>query len=95
VLSAIFRVQMEREALDLNPCMMVDRLPENQRDAYQSWEDFQRLFQHSWWIRDLRHTWKTNAQRSGMDPTVRDLIVGPSTEAQERTAKSGFQMGNP
>jgi integrase len=31
-------------------------------------------------MRDLRHTWKTNAQRSGMDPTVRDLIVGHSTE---------------
>ena len=31
-------------------------------------------------VRDLRHTWKTNAQRSGMDPTVRDLIVGHSTE---------------
>ncbi|AFM24882.1 tyrosine-type recombinase/integrase [Desulfomonile tiedjei] len=31
-------------------------------------------------MRDLRHTWKTNAQRSGMDPTVRNLIVGHSTE---------------
>jgi len=31
-------------------------------------------------IRDLRHTWKTNAQRSGMDPTIRNLIVGHSTE---------------
>jgi integrase len=205
VLSAIFRVQMEKEALEFNPCMMVDRLPENQRDAYLSWEDFQGLLEHSWWIRDLlvmlyytgmrfgevvglrwemykperrmlvlppeatkegkslkklrlrpkriplrqeayellecqragngsnvvkgmglvftycgkyhnregtfqgkaitrsmirkawdaalvkaglqglqvrdlRHTWKTNAQRSGMDPTVRDLIVGHSTE---------------
>ena len=31
-------------------------------------------------MRDLRHTWKTNAQRSGMDPTVRNIIVGHSTE---------------
>jgi len=31
-------------------------------------------------MRDLRHTWKTNAQRSGMDPTIRNLIVGHSTE---------------
>jgi hypothetical protein len=30
--------------------------------------------------RDLRHTWKTNAQRSGMDPTTRNLIVGHSGE---------------
>ncbi len=53
VMSAIFRVQMEKEALEFNPCMMVDRLPENQRDAYLSWEDFQRLLEHSWWIRDV------------------------------------------
>ncbi len=31
-------------------------------------------------MRDLRHSWKTNAQRSGMDPTIRDIIVGHSTE---------------
>jgi integrase len=29
-------------------------------------------------FRDFRHTWKTNAQRSGMDPSVRNLIVGHS-----------------
>ena len=27
-------------------------------------------------IRDFRHTWKTNAQRSGIDPAVRNAIVG-------------------
>ena len=26
--------------------------------------------------RDLRHTWKTNAQRCGIDPAIRNLIVG-------------------
>jgi integrase len=31
-------------------------------------------------MRDLRHTWKTNAQRSGIDPTVRNLIVGHSSQ---------------
>ncbi len=31
-------------------------------------------------MRDLRHTWKTNAQRSGMDPTTRNLIVGHSSQ---------------
>jgi integrase len=30
-------------------------------------------------FRDFRHTWKTNAQRSGMDPSVRNLIVGHSS----------------
>ena len=30
-------------------------------------------------IRDFRHTWKTNAQRSGMDPAVSNAIVGHSS----------------
>jgi integrase len=201
VLSGICRVQIENERMEYNPCLMAKRLPSNQRDTYLSWEDFQKVLEHSWWlhdilvllyytgmrfgqavalrwemykperrmlvlppeatkegknprklrlrpkriplreeavslleslrrpsgakviqatglifrytgrfkdqegaaithsmvrrawarairlamlaglqIRDLRHTWKTNAQRSGMDPTVRDLIVGHSTE---------------
>ena len=29
-------------------------------------------------FRDLRHTWKTNAQRTGMDETIRKGIVGHS-----------------
>ncbi len=203
--SGVLRYQVELGNLDFNPCLMVKRLPANQRDSYLSWEDFNRLLEHSWWmhdivvvlyytgmrfdevanlrremykperrmlvlppastkegknpnklrlrpkrvplrkevcdlleslrrsdggkvvqatgrifsysgrfkdsgkihhgmaiehstvrkcwaralrlaeirglqIRDLRHTWKTNAQRSGMDPTVRNLIVGHSTE---------------
>jgi hypothetical protein len=47
VLSGIFRVQVELEALDFNPCQMLKRLPENQRDSYLSWEDFNRLLEHS------------------------------------------------
>ena len=27
-------------------------------------------------FKDLRHTWKTNAQRSGMHPAIADAIVG-------------------
>lgn len=27
-------------------------------------------------MRDFRHTWKTNAQRSGIDPAVRNAIAG-------------------
>jgi integrase len=30
-------------------------------------------------IRDFRHTWKTNAQRSGMHPAVANAIVGHSS----------------
>jgi len=53
VLSGIFRVQVEQESLDYNPCMMVKRLPENQRDTYLSWQDFNRLLEHSDWLREL------------------------------------------
>ncbi len=53
VLSGIFRVQIEKQVLDFNPCMMVQGLPENQRDSYLSWEDFNRLLEHSWWVHDL------------------------------------------
>jgi len=31
-------------------------------------------------MRDLRHTWKTNAQRSCMDPTTTNRIVGRSSQ---------------
>jgi integrase len=29
---------------------------------------------------DLRHTWKTNARRSGMDPEIREAILGHSSK---------------
>ena len=53
VLSGVMRLQVELENLDFNPCTMIKRLPENQRDTYLSWEDFNRLLEHSWWIRDI------------------------------------------
>ena len=53
VLSSIFRVQVELEHLDFNPCLMVKRLPENQRDSYLSYGDFNRLLEHSGWLRDI------------------------------------------
>jgi integrase len=53
VLSSILRVQVEHENIDFNPCLLVKRLPANQRDSYLSWEDFNNLLDHSWWIRDL------------------------------------------
>jgi integrase len=53
VLSGIMRFQVELEALDFNSCTMIRRLPENQRDPYLSCEDFNRLLEHSWWIRDI------------------------------------------
>ena len=53
VLSGIFRQQLEMERLETNPCSMVKRLPEKQRDTYLSWEDYRRLMEHAWWLRDI------------------------------------------
>jgi len=53
VLSSILRVQVEHENIDFNPCLLVKRLPANQRDSYLSREDFDNLLDHSGWIRDL------------------------------------------
>ena len=32
---------------------MIKRLPENERDPYLSWDDFNRLVDHSWWLKDV------------------------------------------
>jgi integrase len=53
VMSGIMRVQVEQETIDFNPCLLVKRLPANQRDSYLSWEDFNRVLEHSWWIHDI------------------------------------------
>ncbi len=38
---------------------------------------------------DLRHTWKTNARRSGMDPEIREAILGHSTKERSVTERYG------
>ena len=53
VLSGIFRVQVDLQKIDYNPCLGIKRLPENQRDTYLSWQDFNFLLKHSWWLRDV------------------------------------------
>jgi len=53
VLSGVMRLQVELETLEFNPCTMIRRLPENQRDTYLSWKDFNRLLEHAGWIRDV------------------------------------------
>jgi len=38
---------------------------------------------------DLRHTWKTNARRSGTDPEIREAILGHSTLARSASERYG------
>ena len=53
VLSGIFRVQIELENIDYNPCAGIRGLPANQRDTYLSFADFNRLLEHSWWLKEI------------------------------------------
>jgi integrase len=69
-LSGIFREQLERATLELNPCSMVPRLPEAQRDTYVSAQDFQRMLEVSGWL----HPVVTMLYYTGMRPSeVLDL----------------------
>jgi len=38
-------------------------------------------------VRDLRHVWATNALRSGMDPFIREAIVGHSLKRKDVSAR--------
>lgn len=52
-LSGIFREQVEQETVDFNPCSMVAKLPEIQRDTYISWADFQRMLDVADWLKPI------------------------------------------
>jgi len=52
-LSGIFTEQLERGALEINPCSMVPRLPETQRDTYISWDDFQAILEVADWLEPI------------------------------------------
>jgi integrase len=52
-LSGIFRVQVENRALEFNPCSMVSRLPENQRDVYIPWDEFQQMLDVAGWLKPI------------------------------------------
>ncbi|MEW6350752.1 MAG: hypothetical protein AB1646_16950 [Thermodesulfobacteriota bacterium] len=52
-LSAIFRVQLHNSALEFNPCSMVSRLPENHRDVYICWDEFQQMVAVAGWLKPV------------------------------------------
>jgi len=96
VLSAIMRNQVELENLDFNPCTMVARLPENQRDTYLSFEDFEILLENSWWIGDivkmLYYTGMRFGEVTGLrwemyKPERRMLVIPPSYTKEGKSPK--------
>lgn len=96
VLSGIFRVQVELENLDFNPCLGVKRLPENQRDTYLSWKDFNLLLEHSWWLRDvvtmLYYTGMRFNEVSGLrwelyKPERRMIVIPPKATKEGKSDK--------
>jgi integrase len=96
VMSSILRVQVELETIDFNPCMMVKRLPENQRDSYLSWEDFTCLLEKSWWLHDLivmlyytgmRFNEVVSARWEMFKPERRMLILPPDVTKEGKSQK--------
>ena len=99
VLSGIFRVQVELEAVDYNPCRMIKSLSEEQRDTYLSWDDFNHLLENADWLRDLLILMYYTGMRFGeavnlrwemYKPDRRMLILPPSATKEgknERKAK--------
>ncbi|MGO9568461.1 MAG: tyrosine-type recombinase/integrase [Desulfomonilaceae bacterium] len=94
VLSGVMRFHVELEALDFNPCTMIKRLPENQRDTYLSWEDFSRLLENSWWIRDILVMMYYTGMRFGevvnlrwemFKPERRMLVLPPEVPKEEKS----------
>ena len=51
--SGIFRVQLEKRTLQFNPCSMVSRLPETQRDVYIPWDQFQQMLEVAGWLKRI------------------------------------------
>lgn len=96
VLSGIMRVQIELGTIDFNPCLMVKRLPENQRDTYLSWQDYKRLQEHSWWLSDLililfytgmRFNELVSANWDMFKPERRMLILPPDLTKEGKSEK--------
>lgn len=96
VMSAIMRHQVELENLDLNPCVMVTRLPENQRDTYLSFQDFTVLVDNSGWINDIVKMLYYTGMRFGevaslrwemYKPERRMLVIPPSHTKEGKSPK--------
>jgi integrase len=65
--------------------------------AYDSlqWPWFRALDKLGWQaprprFHDLRHTWKTNARRSGIDSEIREMILGHSNRSLDVAGRYGF-----
>ncbi len=52
-LSGIFRVQVENRTLEFNPCSMISRLLETQRDVYVTWDQFQKMLKIAGWLKPI------------------------------------------
>jgi integrase len=94
VLSGIFRVQVEADALEYNPCRMLKGFPENERDSYLSWKDFNRLSDNAGWLRDIVHLIYYTGMRFGeavnlrwemFKPERRMLILPPSATKEGKS----------
>ena len=75
---------------------MIKRLPENERDPYLSWDDFNRLVDHSWWLKDVITMMYYSGMRFGeviglrwemCKPERRMLVLPPKATKEGKSAK--------
>ena len=74
ILEKVLRVQ----SLGSDHIFLVKDQPPNKHSLKNPWLKSLRFmeFKPRPRFHDLRHTWKTNARRSGMDPEIREAIMG-------------------
>lgn len=77
-LAPILEESMKLRAIASDHVFLKDGMPLSRGITRRPWENAvkQATLEPEPHFHDLRHTWKTNARRSGMDPEIRESILG-------------------
>jgi integrase len=87
ILEKVFRVQ----SIGTDNIFLIKDQPPNKHSLKNPWLKAVRSmeFKPRPRFHDLRHTWKTNARRSGMDPEIREAIMGHAERGKSVTERYG------
>jgi integrase len=87
ILEKVFRVQ----SIGTDNIFLIKDQPPNKHSLKNPWLKAVRSMELKPRPRfhDLRHTWKTNARRSGMDPEIREAIMGHAERGKSVTERYG------
>jgi integrase len=82
---------MKVRVLGRNEVFLVDGDPIAKGTGRRAWENAVKAIglEPARHFHDLRHTWKTNARRSGMDPEIRESIMGHWFKEKSITERYG------